>query len=797
MKLLSTLSLLFITIVALCLSSTLTTIHALTTAQRNQLASDLSYYNQFVTSAITAFRNQLATNGGGDCQLTVACDPNVNVSFINFTEYIPGEYGNVQIKEYVDQNVSAASTSSTLREKACDITRMESTWLQNYNTSQSAGKPVLYQYATFPNNLVGFYPQSDWNCTPEARIYTPTERPFYVSGATGQKDTIILLDASSNDPNSAWRLETEKKLAKQIVRGLSFRDFVAIVPFGFSPNRRMTIMLRANEANIPTLLGIIDNVTLMPNNGTNLGAAVEFATTVLRNSRNAGQVSGCTRTIVLLSSGTNDQRFPQPAIPLRDNPDVIIFPFLVTQAVTPEKRLLMLQLACGTNSISRIVTGDNQGNISQVTAITDYFSKLMSRTVIRNSEIYEDALNQGQIYSSSAPVFVTDSTTQLNSLAAIVTVDISKSSIDQGGTLNASDINDFILSRQTCTPLGQRGESNAGIINTLQEGICGAVDSDSIGFGQASDGEQLGVKKAMPAIITFSVIGFIAIGCGACVLNFHYLKKDSWFYSKKTWPMLIFFLVGVYIIVGIVALAVGFAVWVPKQIKYDNYVPTEVTFLSTTVEPYPCCEIVAADCSNVYEVPFCSVLISDKVSEEPFQKGQQYSCSGGYFCCQYEERPCSSSRNNRAAIAEEATTDDLVGSKKDSRRRFSNLDDGGDECYETVCVRDVRSRNSTVRCDTCYGLRTDFVYTYEGSRYQSSWQRTCRLVDNEIQCRDDWIEQHPDRGTQEAWVNPERPSEVVRNLEKPNAGVFAIPFGIAMGAVFIAYLLILKYALTK
>merc|ERR1719197_194811 len=197
-------------LLVLVLVSTATThIHALTEAEEETLQNSLDYFETFIENSIKDAKTQLETTGTSCTINNYGCNPEISIPTINFVgtdSDIPAEYAYVQPKEWVDQD---HTTDTDLQLKACQLSRMGPQWLQNYNDSKNQ---ILYQYFTYPNNFIGFYPQSPFNCS---ETYTPTERPFYTSSAVGQKDVVILMDVSSTHGDNTWRLNMQKKIAEK------------------------------------------------------------------------------------------------------------------------------------------------------------------------------------------------------------------------------------------------------------------------------------------------------------------------------------------------------------------------------------------------------------------------------------------------------------------------------------------------------------------------------------------------------------------------------------------------------
>lgn len=91
-----------------------------------------------------------------------------------------------------------------------------------------------FTYTYFGNSLGSFriFPSIRESIDPETGKcgdYDPRIRPWYVSGSTGGKNVIIMLDVSGS--MDGVRLNLAKQAAKAIIRTLSNNDFVGVLTF--------------------------------------------------------------------------------------------------------------------------------------------------------------------------------------------------------------------------------------------------------------------------------------------------------------------------------------------------------------------------------------------------------------------------------------------------------------------------------------------------------------------------------------------------------------------------------------
>lgn len=722
---------------------------ALFPEEAEKLKQSLVYFEDFLNASINETNTQLASTSTSCVVTNVACNPDARVPPINFSDYIPREYAYVQPKEWIGQHFYQKMTQT------CQLVRMGPQWLANYNQSN---KTLLYQYFSYPDNYVGFYPASPWNCTQDV-TYTPTERPYYVSGATGQKDMIILIDVSSRANNSAWRLATAKKIAIQIIRSLSYRDFVSVIPYGDQPDYQLSLNIQATVANVQQLVDFVSNdVQLKPNNGTNVGEALNFAFRVFQNSMSVGMTSRCTQVIVLLSSGDNDMPVPTPGEQITAHPETILFPFLVNNEITATRSEFMRILACGSNSIYRNITSDSVEEISKWSAVVDYFSKLLAVSFKRWSEVYEENDGQGQILSLSAPIFVTDPTNaDLMSLAGVVSLDASVKAFNQGGNLTAADLNDFNLADQVCTPLQHRAPETADIVLALQAGMCSAgftnQELGENGFARYATGQELGINKGMPGIVVGSVVFILilfGVGCARSVKH----------YSSERRSVLV--ALSVFLICWIIAIPILFTLVAPDLVRKNNYIPTPISLTAIKITPYRCCEISSCTSCTSTTADSCSNEIS-RLTRLSSSGAGPFPCGSGYSCC---ASSCSSCNCRRRC------------SGTGKKRRCST------SCSSCCrCTQSIRNRRCDISCGTCYNLVVKFVYWHNNELLQSQSSQTCSLVGAE-QCRDAFVAANPVPSTRLAYVNPENPMQVVQSVDIRQApfiafmvfACFSIPF---------------------
>ena len=181
----------------------------------------------------------------------------------------------------------------------CSINDLQSLWESNLEENPNG---LAWQYVGMPNGLFASYPYVDWEEVGECPgSYKPGLRPWYISGSSGQKNMIILLDISKSTSSSDSRVALSIEIAKNFLATLSFRDFVTIVPYAASANPYdANRMMRASADDIYYLNYYLDNLDTSSSSKTNIGEAMQVAMEILQSSTDSGDTSDCTNTAILI-----------------------------------------------------------------------------------------------------------------------------------------------------------------------------------------------------------------------------------------------------------------------------------------------------------------------------------------------------------------------------------------------------------------------------------------------------------------------------------------------------------------
>lgn len=131
--------------------------------------------------------------------------------------------------------------------------------------------------------------------------YNARFRPWYVLGASGPKDVVLVLDAST----SMGSMYEVRKAAVNVVSGLSAQDYVNVVVFNTKADvstcwhRSLVRATDGNKQMIKSFLMNLDSAT----GKTNIEAGVEMGLKLLDSSAALNRTSHCSQILLLLTDG--------------------------------------------------------------------------------------------------------------------------------------------------------------------------------------------------------------------------------------------------------------------------------------------------------------------------------------------------------------------------------------------------------------------------------------------------------------------------------------------------------------
>ena len=696
-------------------------------AEEVSMAAHLALYGRVLNNTKSGYED--LTGAGtidGTCTLRRACYRDYTSHNVNFNGSLT-DVDFVQVK--VPGNGSETPTAAQAVE-GCELMGMGTTWRSNM--AEASRGSLLYQYYAGVSNMFGVYPEVAWQCYEQS--YVPEERPYFVAGATGMKDLVILLDRSGTAGNAGdiERLAIEVAAAKRAISQLSFYDFVAVIPFGAFPDLTFTPqMVRATIANVNALLASIDNtIGAQGPNGTQVsqGAAVEAAKTMLRDARASGSASGCTQAILLLTSGGQTTGAGVSAATFEDEP-VVMFTQLVENDGARPKRQLLEATCASTGFMDTPHTLAESRNASR--KIVAYFAAMLQNSAVRWSESYLDAFGNGMIISGALPIY------RGTTLRGMVALDFPLNNLTTGVGVTETQVNNLLLGTQTCDPLGY----DEAVITALQGGNCSGVAEAK----QSTGRRYLGLW-----VVLALIVAFVPIGVGAGV---------GWSYNQGSEKATMCVATIVAVIFWIIALPVFFTGAFDDIVVREEFVSLTFVAEAHHRNPYRCCDLICDTCASGNTCPGCANC-NDMVRN--LVEGQ---CSNGYKCCR--ER-CSCCRRRQEGDLQAEIFPSRVDNRSLAPRSFSALrsssssrsrSSSSDSCSRCCrCVESVQDHRCQSVCGTCYRPTVDVSYAYGGTTIFSAITGACAR--DQHTCPDALFAEYPIGSNHQGYVNPENPTDL-------------------------------------
>ena len=246
-----------------------------------------AYQNSGSSSTCTAF--DACNYADSLSQMTAACDANYGA-----TEGCGCEGRAVSADSFVVKATTAVTPDATdIMNAVCYTEGLEPTF-QAIGQSESDLKWMYYgsMEGVFVN-YPGFY----WGAQD---TYDPRERPWFVSGATGPKDVIIIIDKSGSMQNNN-RMANARAGATTVVNSLTNIDFVSVVTFSTDAASANTMLVPAEYAYRQTLNR--DIAAINDGGYTYYVKAMTKAFEITANSDSLGKTANCSRVYVFLTDG--------------------------------------------------------------------------------------------------------------------------------------------------------------------------------------------------------------------------------------------------------------------------------------------------------------------------------------------------------------------------------------------------------------------------------------------------------------------------------------------------------------
>ena len=498
---------------------------------------------------------------------------------------------------------------------------------------------------------------TDGSVLPADERYDPTSRPWFISGASGQGDGIIVFDISDTSPGSDTRLEMQIDIALGIIDSRSYRDFWTVIVYSSYPRKFRSTLTRMDSIGKQMLTDYINGITLDLNGKTNIGLAIDEALNVFEESDTNGDTSLCHKSIILLTNGENDINVIDPLDLIKDsNLEVRIFSYILSPEDSNPARIFPTELACYTEGLVEIYY-DYPFNLTSVilqdkpvALYNSYMAAGVNTEIGLWSDIYEDSLGQGKMMTITRSIYkALDDGTQ--ELMGIIGFDVLISELTLNGTVTEVGLTALITENQVCEDFYLSYDSRT----TLQ----GDDTCDNL-YGNESVGEP-GWMVLMWLIVVASVI----VSCCVLICGFGCsVKLDDNFANT-------FFTVNFGCILAILILFwVG--IWTDIVEAYE-WRPVALTVEDGQLNPFDCCDVINCGCTESYGLESCSSMVSN--IEEGY-------CNNGYHCCKkvYYECNCytrTTCSKNRCSSYQSCST-----------------------C--STCTSSVNNRQCESVCGTCY-----------------------------------------------------------------------------------------------
>ena len=602
----------------------------------------------------------------------------------------------------------------------CRIAQMEPTWkkyLDNTIPTIPRGE-LFYQYYATSDNVFGTYPQLSWQCS-STTPYIPTLRPYYVSATTGPKDLVIVIDVSA----AQTRLADAKTAANALLDTLSFYDYVAVVTIGYFANtsitpvpQRATISRVAEIKNkVNALTTVTDAVSSDPVEG--MRAAVQLLIT------GEHAVSGCTQTVVLITSGVHEYTSTISLEDfLRPYTQLIFFALVVEVSggggSTTESGLKhVLRAACQQHGL--VSKSQSASDVLQsLDFYPSYFASMKrNSTRVSWSEVYEDAFGQGLILSASRPQY--ESASNTGSLTGMFVLDapISAVVVNPGGTTpltqaqQVDTINTELLSSsQTCNVLDEAAFKSLASKLVAMQDKTGYECANLLASDSNDNPKALLPLWAILGVLIFYLL-WVPCVCLMCSSS-REVESEAVAYACCLWVLIVIF--------WPISLGLFFGISYGQFIDQNPRQSVKYTPVRHSTNPYRCCDVSCDGCVNGdTSLQECAYLSTSLLLEG--------ECRNGYHCCQ-EDCYCD-----------------------------SYSDEGCDSTF-CECISTVQHRLCRSACGTCYRPTVFASYDYTDSssgtthRHTALFSATCGRDDQN--CVSNFQARYPINEEKDGWVDP-------------------------------------------
>lgn len=692
------------------------------------------------------------------CTYFSACNDTLTGSIYPVTNYtVDPRFNNslVNTNNVLVKTPLGTTNNPDVLNNICVAQNQMAVWKKNLDANFTG---LTWQYYGSSTDVFVGYPTFNWGTCPtdNAKDYKPTRRPWYVSGATGQKNLLILIDNSNPDTGAKSRLDIIKQSVILLLNTLAYRDFVQVVTFAnYIDTFGGFTMIKATSDNIELLVKHTKNITINTNGKTNIGVALVETFKFFTESINSGYTSLCTNTMVIYSTGTNYNSIVSPSAIVNDfigaNNKITIFSNVfpnTTTTMLPSLNVLGI-ISCATKGITTVIT-DQTTSDNSVDVYNNYISSGVETNIVRWSEPYEDAFGMGKMITGCKAIY--DNTDGIKKVTGMTCADIVLSEFyNIDNTTTETDLTNHLIQNQQCSAF------NLGdnvIARMRKELTCNK-------FGIDSGVSKTEAERLYPLEV-FGAIVIALIFMLSPILLFKKYRQAGWEWEcgakdgfckdlLKTFSIIAF---GVLMIVS---LCYMFSNLFDQIVKHENWKAATLVAEKIEENPYRCCDLINCQCTESHSNT-CSNLLQGLLEGE---------CNNGYYCCSKRCYSCNCV---------------YVSNKYGGTMRCSTCCD---------CASSVNNRKCETACGTCN--KPIITYSYkdiDGQLVRSQLIASCSR--NDKNCVSSFFGKYLPVGSEHPiYYNVHNPNEITESIDYNMYDLLGVlvPAGIA-GLIFLAILIL-------
>jgi hypothetical protein len=642
--------------------SVMTTMAELTTVEEEDLQNSLDRYEAFLQGSFENLETAVESISTApiNCKFNRACETNYGFGSFDLTYTPDSQFSGIETNrnEQIFKQLPGSNVTDNLKREICTITGQVDSWNANLGTEADALK---WQYWGGRSGLFGIYPAFDWSAVEECPSdYDPTDRPWYQTGATGQKNIVFVIDVSSGQPDSGSRLAIQKAIVRSLLDSLGYRDFFNIITYHRSPTMFSSTLVQATDDNLATAYTFLSTVTIRSSSQANMGLTMRDTLNMLQTSATDGDTSGCHNVMFWLSGGSNDLTEINPSTILSQSSlSITLFSYVVAPGNENPPHLTPKDIACQGNGIFAVITSSDEVR-EPLIDFTEYFSSAIENTEVRWSPPYNDALIPGlRLITGARPVYITGAD-GIERVKGVLGIDVDLNVITHNGTYAEDDVVDYLVKNQVCEELD--------LDPSVRDEVQGA-NTCNANNGGVSEGYAEKNKGWIAAVSTIFALITIAFGAFCTGIT----KKDK----PSKWIGVV-----IMIVCWIAVLLIFFLPIYDDIIQVTSWKETELVTEALDENPFKCCDVINCRCENYYGPDQCGILRKQLLTDDRMSG----TCGKGPKCCRHRSYQC----NCRLKCKQSCK----------NGRCTTKCKTKCDTCRE--CIQSVHNERCDVQCGTCY-----------------------------------------------------------------------------------------------